>query len=210
MARIVSSSATDNPGETVLAYDGLAATRWTSGVARKRTMRFWLELDTSAMIGGINARAVDDNDNPRKWQVHVADSDGGHGDKIVAEGGGPIIATWPPVRGQWVLIDCLDEDAFYWWSIASLTVDATDIPPVIEPPPEPVTDTGWRTWSEELCRQVVEGMAEKWGWERKYREGFDFTIGKYIVREAIIYGGQQKNDAGGYDPWPFEPKPIGG
>ena len=202
MARIVSSSATHKPEDAGLAWDGQPSTRWTSGVARKRTMRFWLELDTSAMIGGINARAADDNDNPRKWQVHVADSDGGHGDKIVTEGSGPIIATWPAVRGQWVLIDCLDEDAYWWWSLNELAIDATDIPPE-PPPPDPDVLVGPMALEEPAARYLVEQLAKKWGWPVRQRDGVDFTTGVVTVEQSVSFMVARARAQGILEPFPF-------
>ena len=169
-------------------------------------MRFWLELDTLAMIGGINARAADDNDNPRKWQVHVADSDGGHGDKIVAEGSGPIIATWPAVRGQWVLIDCLDEDPFWWWSLHELTIDAVDIPPVIEPPPvePPIVDeeVGPAVFNEVLARYWVKRWAEKFDWKVS-EPCFVTGPGELLVTQSVIYPILRNKGDGVFEPWPF-------
>jgi hypothetical protein len=168
-------------------------------------MWFEVTLDQPAIISGVLATTPETTDVPASWTVSV---DG----KEVATGSGPIIASWEPGLGSVIHITCTSADEHWWWSITDLMVAAIDREPPVVPPVEPddpaVTDISWHTWPEELCRQVVEGMADKWGWERKYREGADFTTGKIVVREAIIYVGQRK-DGDEYTPWPFEAAPIG-
>jgi hypothetical protein len=163
---IVSSGATHSPETTALAWDGDPNTRWTSGVPMEPTMAFWVVLDKPYLISCVVANAGVDTDAPASWAIAVMDDEAGHGRQEVATGSGPIVATWTPVRGQTVRIECTSADEFYWWSITDLTITATDIvieepPPVVPPTEPPVTDIGWRTWSEELCRLVVEGMAAK-------------------------------------------------
>jgi hypothetical protein len=208
---IASSGATHSPETTALAYDGDPATRWTSGVPMEPTMTYWLTLDAPAMIAGISAQAADATDNPASWVVAVMDDDAGHGRQEVARGSGPIVATLAPVRGQVVRLECTSADPKWWWSIHSLTIDATAIveeppvvPPVVPPTEPPVTDIGWRTWSEELCRLVVEGMAAKHGWPIKQREVLDFTTGQVYVKQAVIWAIGKVGPDGERDYWPFE------
>jgi hypothetical protein len=229
VARPVLSSASHRSDESGLALDGNATTRWTSGVAMQPAMYYEAEFATPVMLSGIDARAADDTDNPKDWTVALMDDSGGHGYREVAKGSGPIVAAWPAERAQVIKIVCNSQEDFYWWSIVDLLVDAVDIPPVVEPPvadppvvppvvppteppvvppaePEPgaVTDVGWRTWSEELCRLVVEGMAAKHGWVMKQREIIDFTTGQVAVKQAVIWTIGKVGPDGERDYWPFE------
>jgi hypothetical protein len=229
---IVSSGATHSPETTALAWDGDPNTRWTSGAPMEPTMAFWVVLDAPALISCVVANAGVDTDAPASWAIAVMDDEGGHGRKEVASGAGVISAVFEPVRGQVVRIECLSSDANFWWSIHELTVDTAEITDPVEPPIEPpadppvvppvvppteppvvppaepepgaVTDIGWRTWSEELCRLVVEGMAAKHGWVMKQREVLDFTTGQIAVKQAVIWTIGKVGPDGERDYWPFE------
>jgi hypothetical protein len=207
MAHIVSAGATHGNELAALAYDSSPSTRWTSGTAMQPGMAYWATLDAPAMIAGISATTPEATDMPTSWVVAVMDDEAGHGRQEAARGSGPIVATWTPVRGQTVRIECTSADEFYWWSITDLTITATDIteePPVVPPTEPPVTDIGWRTWSEELCRLVVEGMAVKHGWPMKQREVLDFTTGQIAVKQAVIWTIGKVCEDGQIDYWPFE------
>ena len=205
MARIVSSGATHRPEETPLAYDGSGTTRWTSGTAMLPTMAVWFEFDIPCIISGIDARAGDDTDNPKSWVVAVLDDPGGHGRREVARGSGPIMATWAPERAQVVRIECTSSDSFYWFSISELTIKAMDIPPVVEPPPEPpITDeeVGPAVFNERLARYWTERWAKKFNW-KVGEPCFVTGPGELLVTQSITYPILRNKGNGIFEPWPF-------
>ncbi len=207
--KIVTSGATHSPETSGLAWDSNPGTRWTSGTAMEPTMAYWVTLDAPAMISGINATTPEPNDNPRSWVVAVMDSDGGHGRKEVASGAGVVSATFAPVRGQVVRIECTSADPFYWWSISDLTIDATDIPPIVGPPPavEPPPDldvlVGPMALDEPAARYLVEALAKMWGWPIRQRDGVDFTTGAVTVEQSVVYVVARARAQGILEPWPF-------
>ena len=208
MSTIVSSSASHNPQDAPNAYDGNATTRWTSGIAMQLTMYFQAEFAGPVMIGGIDARAADNTDNPAKWTVAVMDSDGGHGRREMATGSGPIVATWPAERAQVVRIECTSSDDFYWWSIAELSIDAMDIvePPPVEPPVElPVVDeeVGPAVFPETLARYWVQRWAARFGWPIRQRDGVDFTTRVVTVEQSVSFVVARARAQGILTPWPF-------
>ena len=199
---IASSGATHSPETTALAYDGDPTTRWTSGTAMQPTMAYWITLDKPAMIRGINATTPEPNDVPAAFTIAVMDDEGGHGRKEVAARSGPIVATWPPVRGQVMRIECTSSDAFWWWSISELTIDATDIPP--EPlPPEPDVTVGPMALEEPAARYLVEQLAKKWGWPVRQRDGVDFTTGEVTVEQSVSFVVARARAQGILEPFPF-------
>lgn len=216
MADIVSSSATHQPELAPLAFDREPGTRWTSGTPMQPTMAYWASLAKPCMIRGVSATTPEVTDVPAKWLVAVMDDAGGHGRKEVASGGGPIVATWPPVRGQVVRIECLSADPQWWWSITDLTIDATDIvieepPPVVEPPAEPDVIVGPMALDEPAARYLVEALAEKWHWPITQRDEINLGDGIIAVHQAIEYVTLKARDKGILTPFPFtdaDGKPI--
>lgn len=212
MASIVSGGATHGADSIALAWDREAGTRYTSGVNMEPGMAVWFELDKPAMIGGISATTPEPHDNPADWTAFVMDSDGGHGLKEVAKGHGPIIATWLPVAGQWVKIVCDSTSNQYWLSITDLTIDAADIPPVVEPPPvvppvvpppDPDVLVGPLALEEPAARYLVEQLALKWGWPIRQRDGVDFTTGEVTVEQSVSFVVAKARAQGILEPFPF-------
>jgi hypothetical protein len=216
---IASSGATHNPELTHLAYDGSPGTRWTSGTAMLPTMAYWTILDAPCLISGISATTPEATDVPASWVVAVMDDEGGHGRQEVARGSGPIVATWAAVRGQVVRLECTSADAFFWWSITDLVVDAADIvdpvePPVVPPvvpPTEPDIEVGPMTLDEPAARYLVEALAKKWGWPVRQRDEVHLGDGIVAVYQSVEYMTLKARDKGILTPFPFtdaEGKPI--
>jgi hypothetical protein len=205
---IVSSGATHGNELAALAYDSSPGTRWTSGTAMQSGIAYWATLDAPSMIAGISATTPETTDVPASWVVAVMDDEGGHGRQEVATGSGPIVATWTPVRGQVVRIECLSADAFFWWSITDLTIDATEIPteepPPVEPPVEPPDEeVGPAVFNEILARYWAEKWAKKFNWEVS-EPCFVTGPSELLVTQSITYPILRNKGDGIFEPWPFE------
>jgi hypothetical protein len=214
MPTIAYATASHNPDDAPKAYDGDAASRWSTGVPMAPGMYYSLDLGARAMISGISARAADDTDNPASWKVKVCELGCEPPPVVVATGSGPIVATWPPVQGQRVIIECLSADPFYWWSISSLTVDAVDLPPYVEPPaPEPLpveppidggdVTVGPPSYTEAQARYWLEYWAGKFKWTLTHSDVVDFENGTIAVIDRVEYTSAKARDKGILTPWPF-------
>ena len=204
MARPILSSASHNSNESGLALDGDPATRWTSGVAMEPAMYYVARFAAPVMIGGIDARAADDTDNPKDWTVAVMDDAGGHGYREVAHGSGPIVATWPVERAQVVKIVCNSKEDFYWWSLAEVVIDAVEIPVIVEPEP-PIIDeeVGPAVFNETLARYWVEWWARKFGWYLAQRDVISFEGNLVAWEQSVVYLRARARAGGIMEPWPF-------